>query len=274
MRSALAPLVLLAGCSAPPVATPKPMGLPTLKNTLGITLVRLPGGEFSMGHARSRGPVHRVRVSPFAIAACEVTNRQYERLVPGHRRTKESPGDDDPAVGIPLREAKAFAALLSKREGRLYRLPTDAEWEYAARGGLEGKDFPWGDERTGRRMNTGSLKATKVGSYPPNAFGLYDMAGNAGEWILDTEFEFRPEVADAIVTDPLYLDKEPGGALYRGSTFNFDLPVVWLAFVALDDPDPESFSDVGIRLVLDEDGKAPRPILPPQAGGGSETGPW
>ncbi|RYG39526.1 hypothetical protein EON79_24030 [bacterium] len=245
---------IVLGCGSP--TPPAVQTLPKLTNSLGMTFVRLPGGEFRMGDPEFRAPVHRVRVSPFSIASREVTNRQYERLVPRHRRAKESPRDDDPVTRVTLREAKAFAALLSKREGRSYRLPTDAEWEYAARGGLDGKRFPWGDEASDRLMNTGTGRATKVGSFPPNAFGLYDLVGNAGEWILDGELEFSPFMANSVSLDPLVPSHVKGLALHRGGTFLDSFPFVWFAASSVDDPDPDLFPDVGIRLVLPRESTA------------------
>ena len=92
---------------------------------------------------------------------------------------KYSPGDGHPIVEVNWNDAKAYAKWAGKR------LPTEAEWEYAARGGLAGKRYPWGDEgataaRYGRNTTT-----VVVGSYPANGYGLYDMAGNVWEWCQD-----------------------------------------------------------------------------------------
>ena len=153
----------------------------------------VPAGYFTMG-SREGGwaerPQHRVWLDEFCIDKYEVTNRQYDEFVrtTGHIRPKfredgryNSP--DQPVVGVSWDDADAYCKWAGKR------LPTEAEWEKAARGGAEGRRFPWGDEGAtgkavfGQDMNTGSPSA--VGKYPPNGYGLYDMAGNVWEWCAD-----------------------------------------------------------------------------------------
>jgi len=251
------PVLLAVGCS---VNTPIPnvIDLPKLTNSLGQTLIQLPAGEFRMGHPEHRKPVLKVRVSSFWIASTEVTNRQYDMLVKGHKRPAESLGDDDPVTGITRDQAEEFARLLAEKEGKPYRLPTDAEWEYAARGGLEQKDFPWGDN-TGvdRLCNSGisgkPLKAVPVGSFPPNAFGLYDMVGNASEWILDTDFEFIASNRDKPLQDPIST-VDTVERLRRGGSFSDWYPFVWRVKADNDygDENSELLFDAGFRLVISD----------------------
>jgi iron(II)-dependent oxidoreductase len=91
---------------------------------------------------------------------------------------------DHPAVGVSWADAKAYAEWAGKR------LPTEAEWEYAARGGLAGKKYPYGDEMDETQANFKSDGTVAVKSYPPNGYGLYDMAGNVREWVADYYDEF------------------------------------------------------------------------------------
>jgi sulfatase modifying factor 1 len=139
------------------------------------------------------GPVHRVAISPFYIDKHQVTNAQYQEFCDetGHRlpefwsREGFRCGPDyptHPVVGVSWQDATQFAAWRDKR------LPTEAEWEYAARGGLEGLDYPNADtlEPTDGNYTRSRLGGpVAVGAYPPSGFGLYDMQGNVVEWVAD-----------------------------------------------------------------------------------------
>jgi iron(II)-dependent oxidoreductase len=163
----------------------------------GITgeLVLIPGGEFSMGSAveQDHGPIHRVSIGPFYIDKYQVTNARYMEFcdATGHRvpefwtrdRFRCGPGyPSHPVVGVSWQDATDFAAWCGKR------LPTEAEWEYAARGGLEGLDYPNGETlkpADGNYTSSNKGGPVAVGSYPANRFGLFDMQGNVVEWVRD-----------------------------------------------------------------------------------------
>ena len=125
----------------------------------------------------------------FYMDKYEVANAQYRKFVQatGHRAPTYWDDDDfnqpnQPVVGVSWHDATAYAKWVGKR------LPTEKEWEWAARGSLVGKEYPWGDqEPSSSRANYGSKvgKPTAVGSYPANGYGLYDMAGNVYEWCQD-----------------------------------------------------------------------------------------
>jgi formylglycine-generating enzyme required for sulfatase activity len=167
----------------------------TLRDCAGCgELVVLPAGTFVMGSPDSEpgrdpaeGPPHRVAIRSFALARYDVTIAEWRRFVIATKRPVASWND-----------AQAYVAWLSKRTGKHYRLPTEAEWEYAARAGTT-TVYPWGVKVSHDRANYGAdeccserasgadkwLHTSPVGSFPPNAFGLYDMQGNAWQWVQD-----------------------------------------------------------------------------------------
>jgi formylglycine-generating enzyme required for sulfatase activity len=175
-----------SGCehrASPPREQTKQM---SQTNSIGMVLVSIPSGSFLMGNPRSEetSPVHRVTISGFGIGKYEVTNAEYDRYKE-RPRAPESLEDRQPASQISWQDAVDFCEWLSKKEGRSYRLSTEAEWEYAARGGLVQKDYPWGDASADGRARAGELTTAIVGRYPPNGWGLHDVAGNVDEWVSD-----------------------------------------------------------------------------------------
>jgi formylglycine-generating enzyme required for sulfatase activity len=160
-------------------------------------MVVVAAGSFEMGsNSDYENPVHRVTIpKPFAIGRYEVTFDEWDRCVE-EKGCKAQPDDREwgrgarPIINVSWADAKAFAAWLSQKTGQTYRLPSEAEWEYAARAGTNTL-YWWGREIGSRQASCrecgpGSGQQTaKVGSYPPNPFGLYDTSGNAAEWVED-----------------------------------------------------------------------------------------
>ena len=185
-----------------------------------MKLVQIEPGSFTMGSADGEWderPMHRVTISrPFRVATTEVTNAQFEKFDPTHRKYRGTRGvsneDDEAVVYVSWHEAVAFCEWLTKKEGKPYRLPTEAEWEYACRAGATttfhtGDVLPEvfhrnqpveGDWATERFKKDGDLRAKKgkvpvslrVGSMPANAFGLHEMHGNVEEWCFDWYGEY------------------------------------------------------------------------------------
>ena len=164
----------------------------------GSEMVLIPGGTFEMGDHFYEGganerPVHTVTLDEFYMDVTEVTNAQYRVFIqqtghrqPSHWTSSTYNQPDQPVVGVYWHDAMVYATWAGKR------LPTEAEWEYAARGGLVGKRYPWGDEITHDNANYLGIggkdkwsNAAPVGSFEANGYGLYDMAGNVWEWCLD-----------------------------------------------------------------------------------------
>jgi len=190
-------------------------------------LARIPAGDFLMGAADGdpdERPVHRVRLSEFFIGRFAVTNDEYARFVratghpaPGiralpliatgehemlfkdfaapyvwHKGEPPAGRGNHPVVLVTYDDAVAYCAWLSIALRRPVRLPTEAEWEKAARGGAEGTKYPWGNEIDPSQCNYLSDPSAKkqrgtkpTGTFPPNPFGLCDVIGNVWEWIAD-----------------------------------------------------------------------------------------
>jgi formylglycine-generating enzyme required for sulfatase activity len=145
---------------------------------IAVNFARIPAQSFLMGSDDGRPderPVHRVWVDAFEIGVCQVTNAEYAAFA-----NMLTPFDDpqQPVVAVSWFDAVAFCEWL----GDGARLPTEAEWECAARGGVEGMRYPWGDELPANVEMDGPRV---VGRGTPNAYGLYDVCENVHEWCSD-----------------------------------------------------------------------------------------
>ena len=161
-------------------------------------LLEIAAGEYIMGETLgdrfandTERPQHRVSIPAFALGRFPVTVAAYRVFRPEHGL--ELP-DGVPVTGVSWRDAIDYCQWLSPRVGRAVRLPTEAEWEYAARAGATTL-YSWGNEITSERANyryseegarVGPGHLTPAGAYPANAFGIYDLLGNVGEWTQDT----------------------------------------------------------------------------------------
>ncbi len=201
---------------------------PAFTNSLGMPLVRIEPGSFMMGMGSTplpkevaprphlawgdfdERPAHRVTITrPFYLGAFEVTNRQYESYDGNHRKLRGklgfSKGDDEAVVFVSWHEAAGFCRWLSRREKLAYRLPTEAEWEYACRAGTTsnyntGDTLPKEFHKNARmswypdpdRSSENEIVDLTVGCTPPNLWGLHDMHGNVEEWCQDWYGPYEP----------------------------------------------------------------------------------
>jgi len=195
-------LLGICGCSRPPAAT-------SITNSVGMEFTQIPAGEFSMGMP-DRGeenppdvPEHQVRITtPFYLGKYEITQRQYSTVMNSNPSWHQLSGGGEheidavdtssyPVEMVSWEDATEFCHRLSdlpeeQAAGRHYRLPTEAEWEYACRGGksdpLEPENIPFPDITP---QDQKPIVVKDVGSYSPNEFGLFDMRENVWEWCAD-----------------------------------------------------------------------------------------
>jgi len=239
-------------------------------------LVLIPAGSFTMGAAigeedaenvphEFRGwsiPNHRVRIArPFYLGRDHVTRGQYAAFVKatghagvgcrGGRSWSEvafAQTDDDPVVCVSTEDADAYVQWLSTLTGHAYRLPSEAEWEYAARAGTTTARY-WGDDRAGpcrhaATGNCGLIGTVPVGHFPANAFGLYDMLGEAWQWTADCwndSYQHAPADGSAAREGDCALRVVRGGAWSASS---------WTLRAAERDAQRPTYraSDVGFRV--------------------------
>ncbi len=239
-------------------------------------MVNIPAGEFLMGSNRSskEKPVHKVNVKAFKISKYEVTIKQFKQfaaatnyitgnecwkylsegggpfkdgisVVPGNWLTPEyAPSDFHPVMCVSWDDANAYITWLSQQTGTKYRLPTEAEWEYASGAGSTAKYFFGNDDKgicqygntfdeSGMRAfvrdkdykkeemacDDGAEYTTVVGMYKPNAFGLYDMIGNISEWVEDCDhnnYEGAPNDGSAWISEKCYMRSRKGSSYGPG----------------------------------------------------------
>ena len=231
-------------------------------------MVPMPAGEFVMGSSDSdplsyaaERPQRTVAVPAFAASAHEVTFAEWDACVAERGCGGYHPGDegwgrgDLPVINVSWDDAQLYIAWLSHKSAWTYRLPTEAEWEYAARAGTK-TPFHTGetispqqanfDGRIGYpdRFHGGGLfreQTVSVGSFAPNAFGLYDMHGNVGEWVQDCYGSYGSAPTDGSASVPPSEAGTCEGRVLRGGSW---LNAPWILRSA-----NRSWSDTGFRSV-------------------------
>ena len=205
ISAVLAAGLLAAGCSEAPSTTAGSVGAAqqSVKDCAECPeMVVVPAGEFTMGSPTSemyRGAEmqHQVTLPSFAISKYEITFDEWDACVAdggcgGYRPEDNGWGrGKNPVINVSWTDAKAYAEWLSRKTGKPYRLPSESEWEYAARAGTT-TAFSFGETITPDQVNFDASpngenrqKTMPVGSFPANAFGVHDMHGNVWEWIED-----------------------------------------------------------------------------------------
>ncbi len=214
-----------------------------------IVFVHIPAGSFMMGTEifdQHEKPSHRVQISKgFWISKTEITNKQWQEEM----GTPPSPlkGDDMPVVHVSWMDCQEFVDRMSRRGVGKFRLPTEAEWEYACQAGT-GSDFSFGDSLSKEQANFESSQPVEVGKFPPNAWGLCDMHGNVMEWCWDWyDAEYY---GSSPTVDP---QGPPSGTLrvVRGGAWNSNTGECRTAYRAAYRPDTRA-ENLGFRLCREE----------------------
>ena len=187
--------------------------LATTANSIGMRFVLIKPGRFLMGRndgEPDEGPQHPVEITrPLYLSAHQTTNAHYLLFMAatGHAAPRPVDGEtvwtdrsfppeyaDHPVAGVSYEDAKAFCRWLSAKEEKTYRLPTEAEWEYACRAGTF-ETYYWGPKASTAQVNyrdAGRMKTAPTGAYPPNPWGLYEMLGNVSDWCEDYLGQYSP----------------------------------------------------------------------------------
>ncbi len=227
--------------------------LPSIRNSVGMDFVLIPAGEFHMGSENGRKgekPVHLVRISrSFYLGKCPITQAQWQAVM------RENPSHfisdpNRPVESISWYEAQAFLQQLGDQEIQSYRLPTEAEWEYAARAGATTaycfgddpgrlSDYGWYDRSSGKITHP-------VGRLKPNAWGLHDIHGNVWEWVQDwyDEAYYQGSPMD----DPKGPEKTNSKVIRGGGWHN--LPGSLRVSARLENDPSNRFDGVGFRIVM------------------------
>jgi formylglycine-generating enzyme required for sulfatase activity len=221
-------------------------------------MVVIPGGTFMMGspadeehRSSSEGPQHRVTIAPFAMGKTEVTFAQWDACMAAGECNGYKPRDQGwgresrPVINVSWHDAEAYVGWLSKQTGKPYRLPTEAEWEYAARAATT-TSYAFGDAITRKNANCGGEngKTAEVGSYQPNSWGLYDMHGNVEEWVEDV---WHNSYQGAPTNGAAWTDGKPLARVLRGGGWFYFLSDCRSAIRNSHEPDAGSLN-YGFRL--------------------------
>ena len=236
-------------------------------------MIVIPAGEFVMGKPRTEKgyadelPQHKVTIAkPFAVSKFDVTFAEWDACVAIGSCPQEGRASDGgwgrstrPVIYVSWDDAQTYVAWLSKMTGKEYRLLTEAEWEYAARAGTHTAYF-WGDEVGQGNANCkgcggewdGQQRTSPVGSFKPNAFGLYDMAGNVFQWVDDC---FHENYDGAPSDGSAWIAEDCKSRTVRGGSWYSDNPLVLRSASRFGVAISDRFNDIGFRVA--------RTLLPP-----------
>jgi formylglycine-generating enzyme required for sulfatase activity len=233
MRETLYPAGKSIASEANEICADQENGAPrTWHDAEGMPLmVEVPAGEFMMGENHgdkfsndTERPSHRVTIcANFALGKFPVTVGEFRRFYDDYA---EEDNDALPVVRVNWRDATDFCQWLTERTGRKYRLPSEAEWEYACRAGAQ-TPFACGNEISTRDANflhdengarIGIGRRSAVGSYAPNGFGLHDMHGNVCEWIADT---WHPDYSHAPIDGSSWIEHGDTRCVIRGGAWDY-----------------------------------------------------
>lgn len=236
--------ILLALLMAAPAAADK-----NIDASSGMEFVFVPGSCFPIGSNNGNSnekPVHEVCVSDFFIGKYEVTQGQWRQIMNNNTSRFNRCGDDCPVEQVTWRDAQEFIQRLNSLSGKKYRLPTEAEWEYACRSGGKEETYCGGrnvDELAWTESNSGGM-THPVGQKKPNGLGVYDMSGNVWEWVQDYWGDY-PGIRQVNPIGP----KWNTNSVRRGGSWQYGSGQARSAWRSSGYTDDHAL-DIGFRLVL------------------------
>ena len=204
------------------------------------------------GGSADEKPAHQVTVARFAMGKYPVTFAQFDAFceATGFKKPADAGWGrgDRPVINVSWHDAQTYIQWLCEVTGKAFRLPSEAEWEYAARGGDDQHAYPWGQTADASRANFGSSvgKTTPVGQYPANGFGLHDMHGNVWEWCQDT---WHDNYQGAPTTGAVWAGGYTSHRVLRGGSWSILAQYLRSAYRINDSPGYR-YRDFGFRLVL------------------------
>jgi formylglycine-generating enzyme required for sulfatase activity len=218
-----------------------------------IEMIFVEGGTFMMGSPEGVGiiderPQHQVTLSSFNIGKYEVTQSQWE-VVMGSNPSTLKTGDNYPVESVSWYDVEEFIVKLNALTGKNYRLPTEAEWEYAARGGNKSNNYIYSgsdnSDDVAWHWNNSDGTYHQVGTKLPNELGIYDMSGNVYEWCYDWAGSYTTEAQ----TDPTGYPAVRPWRIFRGGTWHYAPASCRVAYRGFTSPD-ERQDGLGFRLAL------------------------
>ena len=212
-------------------------------------MVTIPAGSFEMGLngvSPNEKPVHQVTIAKFAMGKTEITQAQWKAVMGSNPSYFSACGDNCPVEMVSWTEAQEFIVKLSQKTGKQYRLPSEAEWEYACRAGGN-HQFCGGDSMDAVGWHSGNKNnpTHPVAGKQANAFGLFDMSGNVSEWVQDS---YHKDYTAAPVDGSAWQDDDKQRVL-RGGSWNYP-PQLTRAAIRFGDKPTNHFNSNGFRVAM------------------------
>jgi formylglycine-generating enzyme required for sulfatase activity len=242
-------LMALSGCSKNSAGSKEPHAGTVVKNSSGMEFAYVPAGSFQMGSGNgdpNEQPVHQVSFARgFYVGRYEVTQAQWQKVMGNNPSTFSSCGENCPVEQVSWDEVQEFIKKLNAQtDGYQYRLPSEAEWEYACRAGTTG-DYAGDPNSMAWYTSNADYKTHPVGQKQANAWGLYDMHGNVSEWVMAYQYNNY----DGAPTDGSARSKAVSDdRMQRGGSWTFDAKRLRSAQRS-EAPHDYRWKDIGFRLV-------------------------
>lgn len=222
-----------------------------LPNGFTFDMIFIKGGKFIMGNERDTSPIHEVSVPDYFLGKYLVTQGLWKVVMGEKNNPSFFQGDLRPVESVSWNNAKTFIQKLNEKTGKTYRLPTEAEWEFAARGGIYSQRYLYAGSDKLKEVgwyNQNSERTTySVGQKLPNELGIYDLSGNVWEWCED---DWHKNYKGIPTNGSAWINKKRGGArILRGGSWGNASEFCDVSYRSLNLPDYPG-SQIGFRLAL------------------------